>query len=204
MRTIESITKELAAELDGWEYTESKYGDPRLVAQNGASIWCKTVNYHPKHEAIDADRLRFHVGWPEATVKRPKTIHTERFYPYDGTFTITCAASRAAASIAKDVKRRLIRRYLPKYAEMLERKAEYLDRVDRTNANAKRIADALGVDYEEGMQIVRAHGDVWSKFEVDDDEVVIDLSSVPVDLALIIAEAVRDASRHRGQKETLA
>lgn len=193
MKTVESITKELAGHLDGWEHFQPKHAGhhPKLVAPNGASVWLRTVSYRLGDEVADTDRLEFYVTWPEAVVARTGGFDSQYFRPHDRTLKITVAASRTIASIAKDVERRLLRRYLPKYAEMLELKAKYLERDRITKANARRIAEALGTDYEGNARTVRTHGDVWSSFEVNDDQVNVKLLYVPISLALEVARLLR-------------
>lgn len=193
MKTIQSITKALADELDGWEFTESKRGTPSLLRrQDGAGIGFLTYRPRPNGEIGDTDRLVFYVKWPEVTTDDPGATEYQRFCPYNETFEITCAASRTTASIAKDIKRRLLPGYLSKYAEMLEVKKVYLKRAQRTEINVTCIAKVLGRCTIEGHNEIHINGNSWGVFRVQAACADINLRDVPIDTAIAIAKLVKE------------
>ena len=193
MKTIQSITKALADELDGWEYVESKRGILfSLRRQDGAGVWFRPVHALPSEKIADTDRLMFHVDWPEVTTDDPGATEHRRFYPHNEVFGITCAASRTIASIAKDIQRRLLPGYLSKYAEMLEVKKAYLERTQRTEINVTCIAKALGRCTIEGHNEISVSGNSWGIFRVQATCADINLRDIPIDTAIAIAKLVKE------------
>lgn len=77
---------------------------------------------------------------------------------------------------------------------------EHFYRIDRVISNTKRIADALGVDWERDTRSVLVddsvciNSTICGKFDVWEDDVEVSLSNVSVDLAVVIAGLVRNAS----------
>lgn len=132
---------QIAQYLEGWEiYLRDPLHQNRWVQLRKTgegeqpSIHCNTDGWNT--DIKEGNRLEFGGNWPERTTEAT-------FYPYNEKHKIGCSAKRTPASIAKDIQRRLLPGYLPKWAEMLENKQAHLKAVAQRNIDLASIANIL-------------------------------------------------------------
>ena len=129
----------------------------------------------------------------------PRDWRGEVYRPHKDSPEITVSADRPAADIAREISRRFMPDYIPKYVEQLA----WVERATQERANrfgnAQRIAEALGgipaEDIrEDGAEIrIYAKQEGISRLDVHADRVDIGLS-LPVELAAEVLRLVAGRS----------
>ena len=138
-----TLTQIAAALGPGWRWAgnfEDGHPNRSIIREDGAGIVC-----HVKWNE-EPGVMRFHVIWPRnpngGEIIRPR----EAYGTNAETWEIRCnVTKRGYEAVAKDLHRRLLGRYLPKYAEQLNKLKEWETEQNRRDALAEEIAEDMNV-----------------------------------------------------------
>ncbi len=190
-----SVTGTWTAEPD----TNGNQHHPRIVrADPPVAMWLSHVAYTGR---ADRNRITIHIDWPTDPLTR------ERFVPYkaDGTTEITVADTKTPAQIARDIERRLLPDVERHSAEQHQRLVANRKARNRREANMLRFAaNVSGASYHGAPDWDKAGGAVHvtsgdfdkgyiRTAQFNSDSVDLDLRSLPVDLAIAVAQLVNGA-----------
>jgi hypothetical protein len=213
---LKTLAAEIAKHLgESWKVDEPKkwsagsdtssYEPPHWVYLQGEGYERLHLRYTDEGERISVS------GW-YPTSERGEVI--DRLYPTVGPSIAICdaepcakiAVSRGAATIAKEINRR----FLPKYREILalvvERKA-YLDKYEAAQANSfERLATAFGTrriteqerkNHKFSLSHLISGLDMYGDASVSNVTAELHLRSVPIDLAVKIAETILNYKKEK-------
>ena len=133
------LAQEIADALDGWQVSdEQPTSNIQLDGPAGTGLYLSKPYWEKGRVVVGA-------RWPAADVNGQHETFQPYFSSYGSNPTkaphITCAMSRGAAAIAKDIERRFLPQYLPLYEQQVERMTVTLegaayrrDILDRLNA----------------------------------------------------------------------
>lgn len=133
----QDLAQEIADALGDWQVSDDQpTSNVRLDGPAGAGLYLRTPYWEKGRVVVGA-------CWPAADVNGKH----ETFQPYFSSYgpnptkapRITCAISRGAEAIAKDIVRRFLPQYLPLYEQQAERMAATL----ADAANKREIVDQL-------------------------------------------------------------
>jgi hypothetical protein len=166
----------------------------RLVrVDSPTAMWLSHGGYQKDH------RISIHIDWPTDPDTR------ERFVPYkaNGTTEITVADTKSAAQIARDIERRLLpdveRLYGEQYLRLLGTRAardhrdvtmhRFVDEVAGATYIPAPDWDRNGGHVHLGTGTVEEQGYIRTA-QFNSDSVDLDLRSLPIDVAIQIAQLV--------------
>lgn len=190
-KDLHTKAREIAAVL-GWrcEYRTEEQEGPydRLWANEpkGAGVVLHSNSYSKP-------------GRIEITGIWPKAIPDSNWYfhPHNDRPVITVAFDRSAEVIAKEIKRRLLPKYLPLFQEQAQLRQSILDDIIHRQQFGMWLASETGWEYRPHRNDVHFHiGETWGEFEINGisgREFDISLKGVSVRLTLRIAQLVREA-----------
>ena len=135
----QELAQQIADALDGWQVSDDQpTSNVQLDGPAGAGLYLSEPYWEKGRVVVGA-------RWPHADINGQRETFQPYFSSYGSNPTkapcITCAASRGAEAIAKDIERRFLPQYLPLYEQQAERMIATLesaayrrDILDRLNA----------------------------------------------------------------------
>jgi hypothetical protein len=122
-----------------WSASLNDYGTACLEGPEGCSLFVRPDH----HEWVRADRVEVSGSWPRGTSANGSS---QLFAPYHDSYSITAALSRGPAAVARDIERRLLPGYLPRYREMVARRDRHVEEELARLRAAQEIRDLLRID----------------------------------------------------------
>lgn len=138
----DTMAAAVARHLPGWRVKGEEHRARVLVNEDGAEVYFRQEYNKP-------DRIEVSGAFPRSE------LSSSYFGPHGQRFVISCALSRGPEKIARDVERRLLPGYLPKYAEARASR----DAHDQQLRDAEKLAADLGLVF--GEQVRGSHHD-WT------------------------------------------
>ncbi|MGH9391384.1 MAG: hypothetical protein ACRD1Z_17395, partial [Vicinamibacteria bacterium] len=146
VESLHALAREIAASLGaGWSYKTPKMqeGDrlphwAGLVHAEGYALHVSTEYHRPERVTVSGD-------WPRTAkgeVNRPYTPHGEK----EPTNSITVAAVRGVDAIAKEIERRLLSVYVPRWKKAAEQVRGWDENETRRKELLARLAEIAGAN----------------------------------------------------------
>ncbi|MEU7863466.1 hypothetical protein [Nonomuraea sp. NPDC049141] len=189
MNEFREIAENIAREMGGWEARREFDTGPYIIQKDDQSFYLNFGGW--KNEG----KVSISARYPERARELYRVEHP----------VIKVSYSRGAATIAKEINRRLMPSYLTALADVQQRLKEMETAESRQESIAFALADALGVSrpnrekYSRSSQIeVRTgwHGDYSKKLRAEFEvmyggDVKIEVNTKDADIAVKIAEFLR-------------
>jgi hypothetical protein len=196
------FAQQVASYLDGWQLLDPQPFNHAacLGGPDGAGL---TVGVNGFDDFCQDARVEISGRWPEAAIINQSTT---TFYPRGESASIKAAMKRGPKAVAGDIKRRLLPKYLPLYAEMKERREHYLAREAKRRKRLEQLAEASGGELGRVVGKLRLDtpGGGWGYAEVgvyDDGEMVsFELHSVPFEKALELVRVLIEGGSKRNDE----
>lgn len=145
MNDVQAFAVKVAAELPGWQFDATQQPEYRSALLENPTIPGAAIHFHAIYSS---GRVSISGSYPDG------------FGPYrDERLSITVSMERDPKVVARDIQRRFLEEYLPKFAQAQEQAY----RAAIAQAKARDLADELALILGSAAQHERGSSRIWSR-----------------------------------------